>query len=166
MVEQDSVAAVHVVCLTVVPREFETSTLADAVRTPRVEPCGFYLRHFGNLAKHLTTAGKVEATIRAALADPFQDKVRSIDIRIHGREAVHEALSHETLRSQVIDFIKLVGNQNTKDTRVAFQARAVEFQIVNDTADSRKPTNRVLEGNASNQAMAVSYTHLTLPTKA
>src|SRR6185503_246971 len=99
---------------------------ADAVRAAWLEWCRLFLRHFVDIAKHLTRTGEVEAALWSQFAQRGEDVMRAVDVRVHRRETVCEALRDEALGGEVIALVKVVLAQDVENTRVTLETGRVQ----------------------------------------
>ena len=70
--------------------------------------CALVLRYFGCLAKHLARSGKVDPAVRLKITECGEHILGALDIGLHGRELVRKAVRHETLRRQMVAFVKFL----------------------------------------------------------
>src|ERR1044072_827274 len=98
-----------------------TGDFTDSIRTARLKRSRFFLRHFVDVPKHLARSGEIKPTLRAQLAQGGEHVMRAVDVCAHRREAVCEALCHETLRRKVIALVKIMLAENVEDAGVAFK---------------------------------------------
>ncbi len=153
MIEKDAADAEHVVSLAVVSRQFKSSDLADAVWTAWIKRSRLALGHFAHAAKHLGRSGEIKTALRAQLLKCSQHVMRAVDVDVHRREAVLKTFGHETLRSQVIAFIKHVTTEDVKDARIAFNTRRMKLKPIKQMRDATKPSLRIFHPDAAHQAV-------------
>src|SRR5580658_1929909 len=128
MVEKDTSATEHAVRLPIVHIQVISRNLADAIRTSGMKWRGRTLRRFTRAPEHLTGSCEVEFTSWLDLAYACEQIVRSIDIRVHGRESIGKTLRNKALSSQMITLVKLTSSEDLKDAWIAFEARCMEYQ--------------------------------------
>src|SRR6266404_2898030 len=149
VIEQNSIHAEHAVRFAIVSRQFKSGYLADAIWTAWIKRGRLALRHFAHPAKHLGRSGEIKTALRAQLLECSQHVMRAVDVHVHRREAVLKTLGHETLRSQVIAFIKLVLAEDVKDARIAFNTRRMKLKTIKQVRDAPKSSLRVFHSHAA-----------------
>ncbi len=77
----------------------------------------------------------------------------AVDVDVHRREAVLKTLGHETLRSEVIAFIKRVLAEDVKDARIAFNTRWMKLKTAEQVRDATKSSLWVFDPDAAHQTM-------------
>src|SRR5262245_34289859 len=104
-----------------------------------MERRGFRLRHFTYLAEHFTRPGEVEFATGLQLAQRREHVVRPIDVGVHSRESVGETLGYETLRREMITLIEFLFAEDMENAGVAFQARGVQFDSIQQMGNPAEP---------------------------
>src|SRR6266705_282841 len=153
VIEKNPIHAEHAVGFAIVSRQFKSGDLADAIWTAWIKRGRLTLGHFAHAAKHLGRSSEIKTALRAQLLECSQQVMRAVDVDVHRREAVLKTLGHETLRSEVIAFIKLVLAEDVKDARIAFNARRMKLKTIKQVRDAAKSSLRVFDPDAPHQTM-------------
>ena len=109
------------------------------------------LRHLSRLAEHLTRPRKVDLATRLRLADRRQHVVRPVDVGVHRREAVGEALSDKALSGQVVALVEIVLAEDLENAGVALQSPRMQRELRDQMRDARQPMAGVLQSDSPHQ---------------
>jgi hypothetical protein len=81
--------------------------------------------------------------------------MRPTDVGVHSREPVGETLSHKTLRREMITLIIFLLAEDMEYAGVAFQARGVQLDSIQQVANPAEPAAGVFYCDAANYAVHV-----------
>src|SRR5215475_5917840 len=120
-----------------------------------MERRGLLLRHFMYFAEHFTRPGEIEFATRLQLAQRRKHVMRPIDVGVHSREPVGETLGDKALRREMITLIIFLLAEDMEDTGVAFQARGVQLDSIQQMGNPAEPAVGVLYCDAADYAMHI-----------
>src|SRR5258706_9860211 len=140
VIEENAAQAIHPVGFTIISGQLESCNFANSIRTTRMKGGRFPLWHFPHLAEHFARAGKVKPALRPQFSHRREHVMRAVNVGVHGREPVGEALSNETLCSQVVAFIEMMAANNIENARITFQAGGMQTDLVEEVSEPRKTT--------------------------
>jgi len=79
--------------------------------------------------------------------------MRPIDVGVHSREPVGETLRYKTLRREMITLIKILFAEDMEDAGVAFQARGVQLDSIQQMGNPAEPAVGVFYCDAAYYAV-------------
>ena len=120
-----------------------------------MERRGFLLWRFPYFAEHFTRPGEVEFATRLQLAQRRQYVMAPIDVGVHSREPVGETLGYKTLRREMITLIIFLFAEDMEDAGVAFQARGVQLDSIQQMGNPAESVVGVFNCDAADYAMHV-----------
>src|SRR5215813_12000535 len=120
-----------------------------------MERRGFLLWHFPYFAEHFTRPGEVEFATGLQLAQRRQHVMRPADVGVHSREPVGETLGYKTLRREMITFIIFLLAEDMEDAGVAFQARGMQLDSIQQMGNLAEPAVGVFYCDAADYAVHV-----------
>ena len=109
VVEEDTVAAVHIVALTVVLHDPEAIHLGYAVRRTGIEGCGLLLRHFLDESEELGSGSLIDAAFVGKTCDThsLKESQNAHGISLSCELGHVEGHLHMALGGEVIDLVGL-----------------------------------------------------------
>jgi len=145
VVEQDAVAAVQVVGLTVIAHQVVACQLGNAVGRARVKGGGFILRRDRRITKHLGRAGKIQPAVWHQVFERRQQVVGAVDVGGECRELVLERIADETLGCQMVALVWLHLAHNAVHAGIRIDGAGVQRHPVENVGNICQPAYRVLE---------------------